>query len=112
LAVRHLFSYLASGDVTLRASAPTRRSSDRGSGTTYDVAVVVSADGTVVATIGAGAAHDAAGNASTASTSSDNTITYDATAPTVRPNQDASQAHPTNNSPVHLSVVFSEPVAD
>ena len=34
--------------------------------------------GTVIATIGAGEADDAAGNANTASTSTDNTVTYDA----------------------------------
>src|SRR5439155_7480323 len=52
------------------------------------------------------------GKLSPSSTSSDNTITYDATAPTVTLNQAAAQADPTNSSPVHFSVVFSEPVAD
>ena len=39
--------------------------------------------GTVIATIPASAATDAAGNNNTASTSTDNTVTYDGTAPTV-----------------------------
>ena len=56
-------------------------------------------DGTVIATIAAGVASDAAGNANTASTSADNTVTYDATAPTVTINQAATQADPTNTWP-------------
>ena len=85
----------------------------RASGTTYDVAVSgMTADGTVIATLAAGVAHDAAGNANTASTSADNTVTYDVTAPTVTINQAATQADPTNTSPIHFTVVFSEAVSD
>ena len=69
-------------------------------------------DGTVIATLAAGVAHDAAGNANTASTSADNTVTYDVTAPTVTINQAATQADPTNTSPIHFTVVFSEAVGD
>src|SRR5262249_35954423 len=48
-----------------------------GPGTTHDVAAPGSpARGTVIATLAAGVAHDAAGNASAASTSSDNTVTF------------------------------------
>ncbi|HSG87643.1 MAG TPA: Ig-like domain-containing protein, partial [Pseudomonadales bacterium] len=48
-----------------------------GSGASYTVSVSgMSASGTVVATIGAGAATDAAGNASLASTSTDNTVFF------------------------------------
>ena len=39
-------------------------------------------DGTVIVSLAAGVAHDAAGNACVASTSTDNTVTYDGTAPT------------------------------
>src|SRR5207244_3102792 len=39
--------------------------------------------GTVIATIAAGVAQDAAGNLNSASTSTDNSVTFDATAPTV-----------------------------
>ena len=43
----------------------------------------MTSDGTVIATVlAAGGAQDAAGNNNTASTSTDNTVTYDATAPT------------------------------
>ena len=53
-------------------------------------------DGTVIASFPAGVAHDVSGNANTACTSTDNTVTYDNTAPTVTINQAATQADPTN----------------
>ena len=68
--------------------------------------------GTVIATLAAGVAHDSGGNANKASTSTDNTVTYDVTAPTVTINQAAGQADPTNTSPINFTVVFSEPVTD
>jgi Ca2+-binding RTX toxin-like protein len=53
-------------------------------GTTYDVAVSgMTANGTVIASIPAGAATDAAGNSNTASTSTDNTVTFFNSAPTI-----------------------------
>ncbi len=63
-------SDFATGDVTLSAARPGATTATvTGSGTTYNVAVTgMTSDGTVIATIGAGAAHDAAGNANTAST--------------------------------------------
>ena len=66
--------------------------------------------GTVIASIAAGVAQDAAGNPNIASTSTDNTVTYDVTPPTVTINQAAAQADPTNASPINFTVVFSEPV--
>src|SRR5258706_10604154 len=62
--------------------------------------------------MGAGPAHDSVGNASAASTSTDNTVTYDATSPTVTINQAVGQADPTNASPINFTVVFSESVSD
>jgi|GEM_PF-4455130 len=63
--------------VILSGTAGASRSEVSGSGTTYTVAVSgMSASGTVIAAISAGSAHDAAGNASLASTSNDNTVTY------------------------------------
>jgi len=74
----------ATGDVPLSGTAGATTATVSGSGTTYDVAVAgMTADGTVIASVAPGAAHDAAGNASSASTSTDQTVTYDATAPTV-----------------------------
>ena len=84
--------------------------------TEYTVEVTgMSADGDVIATIPAGAAADAATNPSTASTSTDNTVTYelpevDETPPTVTINQAGGQTDPTSASPIVFTVVFSEPV--
>src|SRR5204863_476778 len=58
---------------------------------TFDVAVAGMTDGTVIATIPAGGVSDPAGNANAASTSTDNTVTYDTTAPTVTINQASTQ---------------------
>jgi hypothetical protein len=66
--------------------------------------------GTVVATIAAGAAQDAAGNNSAASTSIDNTVNWDATSPTVTINQAAAQVDPTNTAPILFTIVFSEAI--
>src|SRR2546426_907384 len=66
--------------------------------------------GTVVATIAAGVATDAAGNGNTASTSTDNTVTFnapDTTPPSVTINQAATQADPTSSAPINFTVVFS-----
>ncbi len=82
-----------------------------GSGTNYTVSVTgMTSPGAVVATIPAGAATDAATNASTASTSTDNSVNYNATGPTVTINQAAGQADPTNASPIQFAIVFSAPV--
>ena len=103
----------ATGDVTLTGTAGATTAIVTGSGTTYNVAVSgMSSNGTVIADIGAGAATDAAGNGNTASTSTDNTVTYDATGPTVTINQAALQADPTSASPINFTVVFSEVVTN
>ena len=68
--------------------------------------------GTVVASVPAGAATDAAGNASLASTSTDNSVafsTVDTTAPTVQSINRAG-ATPTNAASVSWTVTFSESV--
>jgi hypothetical protein len=70
----------ATGDVTLSGTAGSTTATVTGSGTTYNVAVSgMTGNGTVIATVAAGVAHDAAGNANTASTSTDNTVTFTAT---------------------------------
>ena len=68
----------ATGDVTITGTAPGAPAATvTGSGTTYNVAVSgMTSEGTVIASLAPGVAHDAAGNASAASTSSDNTVTY------------------------------------
>src|SRR5437867_7149717 len=67
--------------------------------------------GTVIATVAAGVARDAPNNANTASTSTDNSVSFDATPPTVTINQAAGQADPTSASPINFTAVFSEPVS-
>ncbi len=101
------------GDVTLSGTAGATTAAVTGSGTNYNVAVSgMTGSGTVIATIAAGAAHDAAGNANTASTSNDNSVTYDTIAPTVTINKATAQADPTNTSPINFTVVFSEATTD
>ncbi|MCC7441688.1 MAG: hypothetical protein IT285_08645, partial [Bdellovibrionales bacterium] len=53
-------------------------------------------EGTLVPTLAAAAAATLAGNTSAASTSTDNSVTYDTVGPTVTVNQAAAQADPTN----------------
>ena len=65
-------------------------------------------DGTIVAAVAAGVAADPAGNANVASTSTDNEVTYDTTAPSVTIDQAAAQADPTNLGTVTFDVAFSE----
>ncbi|MCA1807749.1 MAG: hypothetical protein LC687_07875, partial [Actinobacteria bacterium] len=73
----------ATGDVTLSGTAGATTGTVTGSGTTYNVAVSgMTGSGTVIATIASSKATDAAGNNNAASTSTDNTVTYDITAPT------------------------------
>jgi hypothetical protein len=100
-----------SADVTITGVAGSPTVNVTGSGTTYNVAVSGMVSGeTVVATIAAGVAHDGDGNPNSASTSSDNRVTYDTTAPTVTINQADTQPDPTINSPIRFTVIFSEAV--
>ena len=66
-------------------------------------------DGTVIATIAAGVAHDAAGNGNNASSSTDNNVTYDTTPPVVTATtpDDGSTHVPTTAT---VSATFSEAV--
>ncbi|HEY4498979.1 MAG TPA: polysaccharide deacetylase family protein [Candidatus Paceibacterota bacterium] len=69
----------ATGDVTLSGTAGATTATVTGSGTTYNVAVSgMTGSGTVIASIAAGVANDAAGNDNLASTATDNTVTYNA----------------------------------
>ncbi len=70
------------GDVALSGTAGATTATVTGSGTTYNVAVSgMTMNGTVIASIAPGVAHDAANNANLASSSTDNTVTYDTIAP-------------------------------
>jgi len=84
-----------------------------GSGTTYNVAVsnLSSNGGVLRASVRYGAATDGVGNLSIASSSSDNSVTFDNVAPTVTINQAIGQGDPTSNQPVNFTAVFSELVS-
>jgi hypothetical protein len=104
---------LASDDIDLTGSSVggTLVPAIAGSGTTYTVTVTgMTGTGDVVADVVAGAATDAAGNPSDASTSTDNTARFDTTAPTVTIEQASGQPDPTNVASVEFTVTFSEPV--
>src|SRR5947208_275084 len=75
--------------VTLSGTAGgTKTATVSGGPSTYNVAVSgMSSSGTVLASIPAGVAQDAAGNPNTASTSTDNSVTFTPVSPTVLENQ-------------------------
>jgi len=112
-----VFSESVSGftgsDVVIGGTAGGTKTVDvTGGPSTYTVAVSgLTTGGTVIATIPAGGATDAAGNGNTASTSTDNTVTFDPTPPTVTINQAAGQADPTSTAPITFTAVFSESVS-
>lgn len=105
----------AANDVQLAGTAGAANAVVSGSGTTYAVSVSgMTANGSVIAAVAAGAAEDAASNASLASTSADATVQFtgiDDVGPSVTINQGAAQADPTGTSPITFEVVFSEAVS-
>lgn len=104
-------SDFATGDVNLAGTAGATTATVTGSGTTYTVSVSgMTANGTVIATVPAAAASDTLGNPSTASTSTDNTVTFNDPAPTVLSIVRAS-ADPTGAGTVSWTVTFSESVS-
>ena len=104
------------GDVTIggTAGATTATVTPVGSdGKTYTVAITgMTHDGTVTVSVPAGKVHDEAGNVNIAATSTDNSVTYDNTPPTVTIDEAIGQADPTNSTTINFTAVFSEPVAD
>ena len=99
-------------DVTITGTAGgTKTATVTGGPTTYTVAINgMTTAGTVIVDLLPGVASDAAGNANTASTSTDKTVTWAPGAPTVTINQATGQADPTATSPITFTVVFSSPV--
>ncbi len=108
-------SFFAGSGVSLTGTAGGLAGATKsvtGGPSTYNVAVSgITSDGTVIATVLAGGAQDGAGNSNTVSSSTDNTVTLDATGPSVTVNQAAGQADPTDTQPINFTVVFSEPVS-
>ncbi|MBP8979528.1 BspA family leucine-rich repeat surface protein [Candidatus Dojkabacteria bacterium] len=79
--------------------------------TTYTAVVTGMVSGeTVSLFLPANRVEDSAGNTNTASTSTDNSVTYDATSPTVTVNQADDQADPTNEDIIKFTIIFSEPI--
>ena len=108
-------SDFATGDVSLSGTAVGGGTiaTVTGSGTTYNVVVSgLVGNGTVIASISAGVASDTSGNPNNASTSTDDTVTYDGTAPTVTIEQAVGQVDPTNASPINFTVTFSDVVSN
>ena len=99
------------GDVDLSASSLSGLSATvtQNTPSNYTVSVSgMSGNGTVIARVVASAASDAAGNASAASTSGDNSVTFGASAaPSVTINQGSSQPDPTKATSIVFDVVFS-----
>ena len=82
-----------------------------GSGADYTVSVSgMTTSGTVVASIPSDAAADADNNPTGASTSTDNTVTYNSPPPTVTINSAVGQPDPTSGGPIAFAVTFSKPV--
>jgi PKD repeat protein len=102
---------LANSEISFAGTAAIGGWTLTGNGSTYALSVhPVNADGTIVPYLAAGVCQDLAGNLSEASTSTDNTVTIDTTAPTVDINQAPAQADPVNALPVHFELIFDEPV--
>jgi hypothetical protein len=103
-------SDFATGDVTLSGTAGADTAVVSGGVTTYNVAVSgMSSNGTVIATIAAGVAHDSAGIANTASTSTDNTVSYDGTKPNVS-SISSGTSSTTGAYPIPVTIVFNEQI--
>jgi cyclophilin family peptidyl-prolyl cis-trans isomerase len=101
-------NFVSSG-VIISGTAGATTATITGIGTTYNVAITgMVRDGTVIVSLAPGAAEDLAGNDSEASTSTDNTVTFNGAVPTVTINQASTQSDPTASTTVHFTVVFSK----
>jgi len=106
-------SGFADADVSFTGSTAggTLAASVTGSGENYTVSVSgMTTSGTVVASIPASAAADADANPTGASTSTDNTVTFNSPPPTVTINSAVGQPDPTTGGPIAFVVTFSKPV--
>ncbi|HEX7297557.1 MAG TPA: Ig-like domain-containing protein, partial [Solirubrobacteraceae bacterium] len=90
----------AAADLTRGGTSTGGTVAVTGSGASYEISVSGAlTDGTLTFTIGANKAQDAAGNTNTASTSTDNSVTYDATAPTLTLTAPANNSTTSNTTP-------------
>ena len=77
---------------------------------TWTITISATGPGTIMPSLAAAVVRDPALNDNLASTSTDNTVTFDNVAPTVTINQSVGQTDPTNISPVSFTAVFSEAI--
>ncbi|MDQ5963122.1 MAG: hypothetical protein QG629_204, partial [Patescibacteria group bacterium] len=99
-------------DVQLSGTTGTVTTFTKVDSRTWDVTVTGMTNGdTAVASLLAGAAKDPSGNATSVSTSTDNSITYDSSRPSVTINQKSGQADPTSTNSATFTIIFSEPVS-
>jgi hypothetical protein len=107
---------LSTGNVTLTTDTggTVTAVTDSGDHRTFSIEVTgMTASGSVEVRLPAGAAEDALGNPSAASTSIDATVAYlapDAVPPSVAIDQAEGQSDPTSSGPIRFTAVFSEPV--
>lgn len=102
------------GKVTLGGTASGMSASVSGSGAAYTISVTASGTGTVTASIAANTVHDANGVGNTASTSTDNSVTYDVTLPTA-PAPGVTAAVTSGTSPIYVNsetVTFTDAATD
>lgn len=104
-------------DLTGSTAGGTLAATVSGSGSAFIVEVTgMTGDGDVVATVPAGGAADADGGLNTASTSTDNRVTWsqpdvtDTEPPSLTVEQADDQSDPTGSSSIHFVAAFSEPV--
>lgn len=99
----------AADDVTIGGTAGATTAAVTGSGMTYTITVTgMTQSGTVTASIPADRASDEAGNLNTASTSADNTVTFDNSALTCTV---TAPTGPTRNTPLSFTIKFSRAVS-
>jgi hypothetical protein len=96
-------------DVTVTNGNATAVAPDA-TNTIWDITVTAIADGAVTASIAAGMVANGTGDGNLISTSVDNTVTYDTTAPTVTVDRASWQAAIVGDSKVDFVAVFSEAV--
>ncbi len=107
-------STFTASDITQNGTAPgvTWSITDSGNHMNFTLsATTLTGNGTIIPSIAAGTVTDSDGYGNAASTSVDNTVTYnDTTPPTVTINKALTQASPTSVLPINFSVAFFEPI--
>lgn len=106
-------SDFTNGDVTLGGTATGKSAVVTGSGTTYNVAVSATGDGTIIPSLAAGVATgDVSAATNLASSSTDNSVTLDTTSPGIVGNVLSGPSGTQMAFPIQVMVTFTEPVSD